>query len=40
MKSSFLTEHDACFVLYRDASDVWSLYSYIPDTAAVKSKML
>ena len=30
----------ACYVLFRAASGDWSLYSYVPDSAPVKQKML
>ena len=30
----------ACYVLYRNAADEWALFSFVPDTAPVKHKML
>ena len=40
MKGDFIVAAEACFVFYRDASQTWNMFSFVPDDAPVRDKML
>jgi twinfilin len=40
MKAECIVAQEACFVLYVDADTAWNLFSFVPDDAPVRDKML
>ena len=40
MKAECIVAQEACFVLFVDADEAWNLFSFVPDDAPVRDKML
>jgi twinfilin-like protein len=39
MRTTFLKDSEACYVIFRGGDDAWSLISFVPDSAPVRDKM-